>query len=302
MLFIGGFAANSRARVPGAPIRLSAVTLDDTAGLREAVVTREITVSGKRRVAFDCRGAAGGFPVFLLHGTPGSRSGPVLRPSVLYRLGVQVISYDRPGYGRSDRAPKRSVVDAAADVLAIADELQLKEFSVIGRSGGGPHALACAALLSDRVRRAAVLVSIAPSDAGGLNWEEGMTESNVAEYELASRGDEEVTADLTERAARIHADPESLLEFLLPELTAPDRKIVRDAAIRRQLKNTYVEAFRRGACGWIDDVLAFRKPWGFKVSDIKVPVLLWHGADDVFSPVAHTHWLAGQIPEHQRAV
>ena len=247
-------------------------------------MTREITVSGTRRVTFDCRGASAGFPVFLLHGTPGSRNGPVLRPSVLYRLGVQVISYDRPGYGGSDRAPERSVADAADDVLAIAAELDLKEFSVIGRSGGGPHALACAALLGDRVKRAAVLVSIAPSDADGLNWEAGMTESNVAEYELASRGNEDVTADLTQRAARIREDPASLLDFLLPELTAPDQKVIKDAAIRRQLKNTYAEAFRSGPCGWIDDVLAFRKPWGFNVSDIKVPVLLWHGSDDVFSP------------------
>lgn len=264
-------------------------------------MTREITVSG-RRVAFDCRGSSRGFPVFLLHGTPGSRSGPALRPSVLYRLGVQLISYDRPGYGRSDRDPARTVADAAQDVLAIADALDLKEFSVIGRSGGGPHALACAALLGKWVQRAAVLVSIAPSEATDLNWDEGMCESNVSEYELASHSVDAVTADLTQRAARIAEDPRSLLEDLQRELTAPDLKVINDAAIRQQLKITYAEAVREGADGWIDDVLAFRKPWGFNVADIKVPVLLWHGADDVFSPVAHTHWLARHIPEGQRDV
>ena len=264
-------------------------------------MTREITVSG-RRVTFDCRGSSRGFPVFLLHGTPGSRRGPTLRPSVLYRLGVQLISYDRPGYGGSDRDPARTVADAAQDVLAIARALDLKEFSVIGRSGGGPHALACAALLGDQVQRAAVLVSIAPSEATDLNWDEGMCESNVSEYELASRSVAAVTADLTRRAARIAEDPRSLLEDLQRELTAPDLKVINDAAIRQQLKITYAEAVRTGACGWIDDVLAFRKPWGFDVADIKVPVLLWHGADDVCSPVAHTHWLARHIPEEQRDV
>ena len=134
---------------------------------------------------------------------------------MLYRLGVQIISYDRPGYGGSDRDPERSVANAAWDVEAIADTLQLKEFSVIGRSGGGPHALACAVLLGDRVQRAAVLVSIAPP-GDGLTLDEGMCESNVSEYELASRSAAAVTADLTQPAAQIARDPRSLLEDLLP--------------------------------------------------------------------------------------
>src|SRR5580693_7584726 len=111
-----------------------------------------------RRLSTQSSGDPDGKPVFVLHGTPGSRLGPHPRSSVLHRLGVRLISFDRPGYGESDRMEGRKVADVAADVLAIADDLGLKTFSVVGRSGGGPHSLACAALLPERVTRAAVLV------------------------------------------------------------------------------------------------------------------------------------------------
>jgi len=268
----------------------------------EAVVTHKVHVAhenGEHWIAYDIKGAPHGYPIFLLHGTPGSRSGPAPRSSVLYRLGVRLICYDRPGYGKSTRHPKRRVLDAARDVAAIADELRLDEFSVVGRSGGGPHALACAAMLPDRVRKAAVLVSVAPADAHGLDWYDGMAGSNVEEYTRARQGADVLAAELSARSELIREDPESLLQFLEPELTAPDRRILRDPGIRRLLTGTYAEALRQGPEGWIDDVLALRESWGFALTKISVPVLLWHGADDVFSPVAHTLWLASQIPSAQ---
>ncbi len=249
-------------------------------------MTRVIGVSDTRCVAVDCWGDPKGFPVFLLHGTPGSRSGPVPRASVLYRLGVQLVCYDRPGYGASDRDRGRSVASAAQDVVAIADALNLKEFGVIGRSGGGPHALACAALIEEtRLRNVAVLVGLAPSDAEDLDWFDGMADSNIDEYELATSGDndvasilteEAVAADLTRRANRIRRNPEILLSDLEEEMSGPDIRIVTDVGIRRQLTGTYQEALKDGAYGWIDDVLAFRRPWGFELGKIKIPVLL-HG-------------------------
>jgi pimeloyl-ACP methyl ester carboxylesterase len=117
------------------------------------VATQVIKVDA-RDVAFDTLGDSKGFPVFLLHGTPGSRSGPAPRTSVLYRLGIRLICYDRPGYGGSERFKGRTVADAAWDVLAIADHLNLGQFGVVGRSGGGPHALACAARLDHSRLRA----------------------------------------------------------------------------------------------------------------------------------------------------
>ena len=128
-----------------------------------------------RQLSTQTYGDPDGKPVFLLHGTPGSRIGPHPRGTVLHRLGVRLIAFDRPGYGDSDRFEGRRVADAATDVLAIADAFDLDKFAVVGRSGGGPHALACAAKLPDRLTRAAVLVGLAPPVADGLDWYEGMT-------------------------------------------------------------------------------------------------------------------------------
>jgi pimeloyl-ACP methyl ester carboxylesterase len=260
-------------------------------------VPQVIGVSDGRRVAFDYWGDPKGFPVFLLHGTPGSRSGPVPRARLLYQLGIWLISYDRPGYGDSSRQMGRRVANAALDVLDIADHLRVDEFGVVGRSGGGPHALACAALIEEkRLRNVSVLVGLAPSNAKGLDWLDGMTDSNTDAYELAANEGDAVVADLTRRAEEIMRDPENLLIALEKEMSEADRRITSDVAIRRRLLETYREALKCGPHGWIDDVLAFRRDWGFDLDKITVPVHLWHGNEDVFSPPAHSAWMAERIP------
>ncbi|WP_354645020.1 alpha/beta fold hydrolase [Kitasatospora camelliae] len=255
-----------------------------------------VEAAGGRLLAVDTSGDPGGRPVFLLHGTPGSRVGPAPRGKVLSLMRVRLVSFDRPGYGDSARLPGRRVAAAAEDVAAIADELGLGRFAVVGRSGGGPHALACAALLPERVTRAAVLVSPAPRDAEGLDWYAGMTASNVREYRRAELGQPRIDRPFQLRSRLIRRDPARLIRDLVPELPPTDRTVVADAGVRRMLLSTYRQAFRYGADGWIDDVMAFLAGWGFAVESIGVPVRLWHGADDQFSPVSHSRWLADRIP------
>ncbi|MEG3636359.1 alpha/beta fold hydrolase [Micromonospora palythoicola] len=251
-----------------------------------------------RTLAVETSGKADGFPIFLMHGMPGSRSGPKPRSMILHLLGIRLICYDRPGYGRSTRHPRRRVVDAVRDVHAIADHLELDTFAVVGRSGGGPHALACAAsdLFAGRLTRAAVLVSPAPTDAPGLDWYAGMAPSNVQAYREAMSDQRRLIESLTIRADRTRRDPASVVRFLDGELSAADRNVVEDVAMRRQLAASFAEAVRFGADGWIDDALALSQDWGFDPSSIDVPVRLWHGADDAFSPVSHARWLKSQIP------
>ncbi|WP_406155416.1 alpha/beta hydrolase [Streptomyces sp. NBC_01023] len=249
-----------------------------------------------RHLTVERLGDPRGRPVFLLHGTPGSRLGPAPRGMVLYQRRMQLIAFDRPGYGGSDRLPGRSVADVAQDVGAIADALGIEKFAVAGRSGGAPHALACAALLPGRVTRAAALVTLAPRDAVGLDWFDGMAASNVREYTTASDDPDGLAARLIPRSAEIRKNPVRLLDQLFSDLTDSDRRVVNDAGVRAMLLRNYQEALRTSPYGWIDDALAFSRPWGFDPADIRSPIMLWHGVKDVFSPVGHSRWLARRIP------
>ncbi|WP_053851197.1 alpha/beta fold hydrolase [Streptomyces sp. NRRL B-24085] len=249
-----------------------------------------------RRLRVEVSGDPHGRPVFLLHGMPGSRVGPKPRSMFLHQRGARLISYDRPGYGGSDRMPRRRVADVAQDVADVADALELDRFAVAGRSAGAPHALACAALLPDRVTRAAAMVGWAPRDAEGLDWYAGMAPSNVAALSTAASDPERFAAGIIPRSAAIRSNPARLLEELREDLTADDRLIVSDNTIRSMLLRNYREALRTSPYGWIDDALALTASWGFDPARIKVPVLLWHGKDDVFSPASHASWLADRIP------
>lgn len=268
--------------------------------------------SGGHRLAVDETGDPAGYPVFLMHGMPGSRVGPRPRSIVLHRLGIRLISYDRPGYGQSTRMRGRTVFDAGADVAAIADYLGLKSFSVVGRSGGGPHALAAAAYNPERVERVALLVSAAPSDAEGLDWFEGMVESNHEAYSAADRQvaakseltDHEAAAQevgaliesLQARASEVSADPESMIATLGPDLSSSDRRVIGNTGLRTLLTDTYTEAVRgEQSGGWVDDAIALRTGWGFKLNQVTCRVLLWHGMNDRFVPVTHSEWLADQL-------
>jgi pimeloyl-ACP methyl ester carboxylesterase len=209
---------------------------------------------------------------------------------------VRLITYDRPGYGGSKRLEGRSVADAAIDLAAIADQEDIETFSVVGRSGGGPHALACAALLPNRVVRVLVLVGLAPNNAPGLDWLGGMTSDNVDEFTAADNDHAALIERLRLKAYNAAHNPVSLLEVLRSQMTEPDKRVVSDVMIRRQITQSYFEALKDGPYGWIDDVFALRSDWGFDVRSITVPVRLWHGVEDNFAPASHGRWLASQIP------
>jgi pimeloyl-ACP methyl ester carboxylesterase len=259
-------------------------------------VTQEVRGPDGRRLSVDSLGDPEGKPVFLLHGTPGGRSGPRPRGIVLYRLGIRLISYDRPGYAGSDRHAARAVASAAENVRIIADHFGLGRFSVVGRSGGAPHALACAALLPERVISAAALGSLAPRDAEELDWTAGMTESNKRAYGYAETNQKALRAMLEEQAERVGKGSEGLLSTLRSEMGNHDKEVVDDIALRRIIADIHVEALSNNCVdGWVDDVIALSRPWGFEPEKITVPVRLWGGEDDVFSPIGHTYWLAERI-------
>ena len=217
-------------------------------------------------------------------------------------IGARVITYDRPGYGASDRLPGRRVVDCVSDVEAIADALEIDRFIVSGGSGGGPHALAVAARLPDRVIRAQCLVGIAPLDASGLDWFVGMDPQNVQEFGWARQGEQVLHRELARLAAedleRIAADPAKLLSDDW-QLDSADRDVLARPDVQRVVLEMVREAYRPGVWGWVDDDLAFLKPWGFELTEIAVPTEIRYGAKDVLVPAAHGAWLAEHVPGAQ---
>lgn len=252
-----------------------------------------------RTLCFAEWGDPDGFPVFALHGTPGGRLNRHFDESRYAEAGARVITYDRPGYGRSDRHPGRSVVDCVTDVVAIAEALRIDRFSVTGGSGGGPHALAVAARLPDRVVRARCAVGCAPYPTEGLDWFAGMDPINVTEFGWALEGEAtlvpNIERELAEMAARVAEDPSKLLGDDV-DLAEADRAVLARGEIGAVIREAIEDLARGGAWGWVDDDLAFTKPWGFDVSEITVPVEVRFGVKDVLVPAAHGWWLGEHVP------
>lgn len=250
--------------------------------------------SDGRTIAYLERGDLDAPAIIAHHGTPGSRLSRHYDDAVY--VGLRVICYDRPGYGGSDRNAGRDVASAAADVAAVADQLGLERFPVMGASGGGPHALACAALLPDRVTRAAIFVGAAPSDDPEFDFLEGMTDLNVQEFTAALAGEDALRAELRPYYEMLVDDPEQLLVTLEAELPEADRERLAEPRTRAEMTRSLVEAVAQGTDGWVDDGLAFARAWGFGLDQVAAETRLWQGELDVLVPRAHGEYLARKIP------
>ncbi len=256
-----------------------------------------VTAPDGRRLAVAEWGDPAGSPLIALHGSPGSRLSHWRDPGIYARYGLRRITYDRAGYGRSDRHLGRSIADVVGDVAAIADALGIERFAVTGGSGGAPHALACAALRGDRVVRCLASVCPAPVDAAGLDWTAGMVEGNVREFDLARRGETAlrpvIEAERTRLIERLDAGDEDLLGSAYPMSESDREEIARDRAI---IETMLREGLRDGVDGWVDDDLALVRPWGFELDAIAVPLALQYGRADTLVPAAHGDWLAARLP------
>lgn len=242
------------------------------------------------------RGAEGGLAVIVHHGTPGAGLLMDEHVALAADRGARLIGYDRPGYGGSDPDPGRTVASCARDVEAIADALGIERFVTWGVSGGGPHALACAALLPDRVAAAATLASVGPDRADGLDFLAGMGEDNVVEFGRAREGRASLEPFLAAMAPELlAASPEQVGEMLQSILGEPDRAVYH-GGVAEYFVATLRDGLAPGIDGWVDDDLAFVAPWGFDLAGIRVPVLLLQGEQDLMVPPQHGRWLAGRIP------
>lgn len=226
--------------------------------------------------------ATNSFTVVWHHGSP--QTGALLAPlaEAAAERGIRLISYGRPSYGGSTPRPGRDVGSAASDVAQLADALGVGRFATMGASGGGPHALACAARLPERVVAVATLATLAPREADGLDWYAGMA-GDGASLRAAERG----------RDAR--ALFEETNEFDPTSFT--DRDYAALDGAWSSLGNDVGEASAAGPDGIIDDDIAYVTPWGFDAADIAAPVLLVHGGQDRVVPPGHSEWLLRHCPD-----
>lgn len=254
-----------------------------------------VTPDGRTLAVLE-RGPVTGTAVLVHNGTPSSRLLYDRDVERAERQGIRLISYDRPGYGGSTRQPGRTVADCAADVRTIAEGLGIDRLAVWGISGGGPHAIACAALLGDLVPAVAALASSAPWGAEGLDYFAGMGELNVEDIKLLITDRAAARAKCeNDRLEVLEASAEDLFQMLGSLLSETD-----GAALTPELAEHMTESNRVGLApgsdGWWDDGVAEISPWGFELSDIRTPVLLRHGRQDRFVPFGHGEWLASHIP------
>jgi pimeloyl-ACP methyl ester carboxylesterase len=257
-----------------------------------------LTLPDGRTLGYTEWGDPSGRPIVSLHGTPGCRLMRHPDNAKIAATGARLITYDRPGYGASDRHRGRIVNDCVADVTALADALGIAEFAVTGGSGGGPHCLAVAAALPDRVTRAACIVGVAPYDVLGEEWLDGMDPQNIKEFGWALEGEDRLYTETVRMAAevlaRIAADPATILADF--ELPPEDVAILSRPDVAAVMKSALTECVRNDVWGWVDDDLAFTWPWGFDPATIRVPTAIWWGRKDVLVPAKHGEWLSRTVP------
>jgi len=229
-------------------------------------------------------------------GTPSSAGifGPSL--AAASERGLRFVTFSRAGYSTSTPRPGRSVGDVAQDVTTILDALGFDTFLCAGQSGGGPHALACAALLPGRVLATATLAGVAPWPAEGLDWLAGMGPENVVEFEASMKGPEALTPFLDREAEQLRVVEAADVAAALGGLVSDVDKRALTGAYAEHMAGGFHRAFSAGIAGWRDDDIAFVQPWGFDVGSIRTPVAIWQGGEDRMVPLPHGEWLAAHIP------
>jgi pimeloyl-ACP methyl ester carboxylesterase len=255
-----------------------------------------IQLADGRRLDIRVTGPTGGLPLVFHHGTPGAATPLRALERAALQRGLRLVATSRPGYGGSHRQPGRSVADVTNDIAAVLAEIGADRCLVAGWSGGGPHALACAARLP-QAAGVLVIAGVAPYGVAGLDWMAGMGTDNVAEFSAALGGEDELRPFLTgvsEELKDVTGDEiASSMETLLPYVD----KAALTGEFAEDMAASFREALRIGVSGWLDDDLAFTRPWGFGLDEISVPVMIWQGSADLMVPFAHGQWLAGQMPD-----
>ena len=229
------------------------------------------------------------------HGTPAA--GPISQDilGAAAAQGFVVAELVRPGYGESTRQPGRSVADVAPLVAAVADRLGFGRFVTMGWSGGGPHAIATAALMPERCAGALCLAGVAPYGQSDLDFLAGMGEDNIVEFGAALEGEAALEAFLSETAAGLREVTADQVIDAMRSLLPPVDQAHLTGKEGDEMAAELRWSLAHGIWGWFDDDIAFTRPWGFDLGAITVPVQVWQGTEDLMVPFTHGQWLAERL-------
>lgn len=257
----------------------------------------EISGPDGRTIEVLTAGDPGGYPLLFHNGSPSAVAADATMDRAAAQAGLRFVTLSRPGYGTSTPRPAPGRYgDDVIESLAVLDHLGIDKFVTAGWSGGGPRALACAALLPQRCRAAATVAGVAPYHAEGLDWFDGMAAENHAEYHAAEQGPQVYEEFVTEHLLPVlAATPDQVADAMGGLVTPVDKAFVTDE-FADWLSRTMNHAGAQGAVGVRDDGIAAVSPWGFDLADIRVPVAVWQGRQDAMVPYAHGEWLASHIP------
>lgn len=241
-----------------------------------------------RQLGYAEYGDPEGKPAFFFHGLPGSRLTLLSADAIAATLGLRLIAPERPGYGLSDFQPGRTLLDWPTDVAILADALRIERFAVMGLSGGGPYALACAVRMPQRLTRCLLICSFAPPYSPEIIEE--LPFSSHLTYRIGRRLPfrlmQEVLRPVAHRAAQ-HPT------FLFPRMTCflprVDRLALRNPMIIAYMQASQAEAYRPGPTATAWETVLLLRPWGFDLASVQTPVHLWHGELDKTVPSAMAH-------------
>lgn len=233
-------------------------------------------------------------PIFYFHGFPGSHLEAKIAHEAASRLQATLIAPDRPGFGGSDTYPGRTLVDWPPVVAALADELKIETFSILAVSGGAPYGAACAFALKERIRRVLIVSGMAPIDdfstCRGMRWPNRLSLWLAKNYPWLGK----LTAQTL--AGWWRTMPTAMLAWLYFLVSSDDRRILALPNVRQVMKRNFALGLSQGSSGVAQELLVLAQPWGFSLTDINVPVALWHGLDDYYVPVAMVKKLKSDIP------
>jgi len=260
------------------------------------LVSQQFRLADGRRLGYLEYGDPDGLPVLLFHGLPASRLQGHPDRSIAADTGVRLIGVDRPGYGLSDYQPNRALLDWPADVAALADGLGLDRFAIVGISGGGPYAAACAWKIPERLS-AVTLVSPMGRLADDAETLANMPWISRFMLSLAQRNEGSLRLPGTVLRMVARHWMGGYLGVMNAHLPAVDRKIYHRPAVQALIRADLLEAFRNGPDGAVHDIVLLARPWGFTPRDIHMPVQLWHGEQDTTVPIRIARSLAASIPD-----